>query len=97
MTSKQEEINETVHLFLRNAYKTGRDGRGLKEDEMVKGFLGALSLHDVVVKVKRELPKSGDFHWYDDWGGECGRSGFELALKEMAGYEAVENLIKEVK
>ena len=45
----REGIEKTVRLFLRNAYEAGREGRGLKEDEKVSGFLGALSLQGVVI------------------------------------------------
>ena len=55
--TKQEKISKTVRLFLRNAYEAGRTGRPLKEDEKVKGFLGALSLQGVVLKVGIKQPR----------------------------------------
>ena len=51
----------------------------------------------VVRNVDGQLPESRCFHWYNDWGGECGRSGFELALREIvkAGYVAVIPLVED--
>jgi len=48
----------------------------------------------VVIKVDRELPQRT---WYDDWGGDSGKAGYELALEDMAGYEVVEPLIGDIK
>ncbi len=49
-----------------------------------------LKSEGMVLKVKREIPPRT---WFDDWGGESGKAGYELAVKDREGYCAFEELI----
>jgi len=100
--TKQEQIREGIENILikykKSLHKEGLIWKSKANVDFRKfaaeDIMQYLHSQGVVIKVEGELPDSKDFHWYNDWGGQCGRSGFELALKEIkeAAYVAVEPL-----
>ncbi len=86
--TKQEKIREHFEIFLREVWRTGRDGKGIELTWEANRELRWLHSQGVVVRVKRELPditeKYSDYH--------TGKSN-ERADMLKAGYVAVEPLI----
>jgi len=83
---KQEEVREGIEEILKDHF--------FPYTSATEEIIEYLHSQGVVIKVDRELPKRT---WYKDWGGESGEDSYKLALEDMAGYVAVEPLIKEQK
>lgn len=95
MLTRQEEIREGIRIHLLDCFRLKGCWGAFYEnfaDSFSKSLPIMLDGRGYVLKVDRELPKRT---WYDDWGGESGKAGYELALKDMAGCVAIEPLIEE--
>lgn len=87
--TKQEEIRQKlIELFNSVQDEVCYPESSIKATEEALQFLHS---QGVVIKAERELPKRD---WYEDWGGDSGKAGHELVLKDMAGF-TTEPLIKE--
>lgn len=96
---KQQEIREGIARHYYNDTNYGHLSwvKCPSEDkEMYYGFadeeIRQLHAQGVVRKVKRELPERV---WYNDWGGESGKAGYDLCKEDMAGCAATEPLIED--
>lgn len=88
--SIQERIRKEAETHIRACLKVSGIEKDIA-DSLSKSLMVLLHGLDLMIKVDKELPIR---NWYNDWGGESGKAGYELAMKDMAGYEAVEPLIK---
>ena len=94
--SKQEWVKRYLEDILSNAWRLGRDGKGIDLTKEANKALLHLTKWGVVVKVRGDLPKYQVSQIKDDFGG-AKLVGFNTAITRMlkSGYTQTEPLIGE--